>query len=64
MIDDKIADAVTKLHDGRIMKFSQNPQQNNSEIIKNVNDKEIPKERYIYITQKESGKFIDNLRLI
>ena len=53
MIDDKIADVVAKSYDGRIMKFSKNPQQNNSDIITNENDKEIPKERYIYNSKRK-----------
>ena len=44
-----MADAITKLHDGRIMKVSKISQQNNSGTITNENDKEMPKERYIYL---------------
>ena len=33
----------------KITKFSKNSQQNNSEAVTNESDKEIPKERYIYI---------------
>ena len=32
----------------KITKFSKNSEQNNSETVTNQNDKEIPKERYIY----------------
>ena len=53
MIGYKIADTNTK--------FSKNLEQNNSKTVKNENDKEIPKERYI--SQKRQA-FIDDLRLI
>ena len=46
LIGNKIAD--------KIIKVSRNSQQNNSEIVTNGHDKEIPKERYIYLQQKES----------
>ena len=46
----------------KILKFSKNSQQNNSETVTNENDKEIPKERYIYFQKK--NKIIENLRLI
>ena len=46
----------------KITKISKNSQQNNSETVKNENDKEISKE--IYISPKERQKFIDNLRSI
>ena len=39
LIGNKVADRITKV--------SKNSQQNNSEIVTNENDKEIPKERYI-----------------
>ena len=43
------------------MKFSKNLQQNNSEIVTNENNKEIPKERYI--SPEKRREIIDNLRL-
>ena len=49
-------------------KVSRSSPQNNSEIIKNERDKEIPKEIYIYIYiyiyQQERQKIIDDKRLI
>ena len=45
----------------RIIKVSQNSQQNNSEAVTNENDKELPKERYISIEERQ--KVIDDLRL-
>ena len=45
----------------RIIKVSQNSQQNNSEVVTNENDKELPKERYISLEQRQ--KVIDDLRL-
>ena len=41
------------------MKFSKNSQQNNLETLINENDKEIPKERYISLEERQ--KNIDNL---
>ena len=41
----------------KITKISKNSQQNNSETVTNENDKEIPKERYIYL-QKKNGKLL------
>ena len=46
----------------KITKVSKNSQQNNLEKVTNENDKEIPKERYISL--KERQKIIDNLRPI
>ena len=43
-------------------KVSKNSPQNNSEIVKNEHDKEIPKE--IYISSEEKQKIINGLRLI
>ena len=40
MISNKILNRITKV--------SKNPQQNNSETVTKKNDKEIPKERYIF----------------
>ena len=44
----------------KITKFSKNSQQSNSEKVTNENDKEIPKERYLSL--KERQKIIDHLR--
>ena len=46
----------------KITKVSKNSQQNNSETVTNENDKEIPKERYISLEERQ--KNIDNLRSI
>ena len=54
-IDNIIADAVrsktlaasAKSCDGRIMKFLEHSQQNNSETLINENGEKIPKERYL-----------------
>ena len=46
----------------KITKVSKNSQKNNSEVVTNENDKEIPKERYI--SPEERQKTIDNLRSI
>ena len=54
LIDNKIADRITK--------FSKNLQKKISETVTNENDKEIPKERYI--SPEERQKIIDNFRLI
>ena len=42
----------------KIIKVSKKLQQNNSEIVTNENDKEIPKERYIF--KKERQEIVDN----
>ena len=54
LIGNKIANRITKV--------SRNSQQNNSETVTDEHDKEIPKERYISLEEKQ--KIIDNLRLI
>ena len=46
----------------KLWKFKKNSQQNNSETVKNENDKEIPKKGYI--SPEEIQKIIDNLRSI
>ena len=46
----------------KITKVSKNSQQNNSETVTNENDKEIPKERYTSLEERQ--KNIDNLRSI
>ena len=53
-VDNKIAKKITKV--------SKKSQQNNSETVKNENDKDIPKERYIF--PEERLKIIDYLSLI
>ena len=45
----------------KIIKVSKNSQQNNSQTVTNVNDKEIPKERYI--SPEERQEIFDELRL-
>ena len=54
MIGNTIANKITKV--------SKHSQQNNSEIVTNLNDKEIPKERYISAEKKQETT--DDLRLI
>ena len=54
MTNNKIADRITKV--------SKNSQQNNLETFINDNDKEIPKERYIFLEERQ--KLIDDLSLI
>ena len=46
----------------KITKVSKNLQKNNSETVRNDNDKEIPKKRYTSAEEKQ--KIIDNLRLM
>ena len=46
----------------KITKVSKNLQKNNSETVRNDNDKEIPKKRYT--SPEEKQKIIDNLRLM
>ena len=43
----------------KIIKVSRNSQQNNSETVQNGHDKEISKERYIYL-QKKDRKLLMN----
>ena len=40
------------MEDQKITKVLKNSHQNNSEPVTNKNDREIPKERYIYLQQK------------
>ena len=47
LIDNKTADVVANLYNGRITKVSKNSQQNDPETVTNENDKGIPEERYI-----------------
>ena len=54
LTNNKIADRITKV--------SKNSQQNNLETFINDNDKEIPKERYIFLEERQ--KLIDDLSLI
>ena len=53
MIGNKIVNKITKV--------SKNSQQNNSEVVINENEKEIPKERYI--SPEKRQEIIDELRL-
>ena len=53
LIGNKVASKVTKV--------SKNSQQNNSKTVRNENDKEIPKERYI--SPKQRQIIIDELRI-
>ena len=46
----------------KITKVSKNLQKNNSETVRNDDDKEIPKKRYT--SPEEKQKIIDNLRLM
>ena len=55
----KKAEATGDLIGNEITKVSKNAKQNNSEIITNENDKEIPKERYI--SPEERQNITDNL---
>ena len=48
LIGDKIANKITKV--------SQNSQQNNSGTVTNEHDKEIPKEKYIYLQKKKTKR--------
>ena len=59
LIGNEIANAVAKSYDGKITKAPKNSQENNSEI-RNGNDKEMTKERYI--SPEERQKIIDNVR--
>ena len=54
LIGNKIADKITKI--------SKTLQENNSETITNEHDKEIPKERYLSLEERQ--KISDDLRLI
>ena len=56
LIDNKITGGITKV--------SKSWQQNNSETVTNEHDKEISKERYIYISLEKRQETIDDLRLI
>ena len=46
----------------KIIKVSRNKQQNNSEKVTNKDDKEMPKEKYISLEERQ--KIIDNLKSI
>ena len=54
LIDNIVTDVAAKLYDARITKVSQN-----SGTVTNENDKEIPKENYIF--PEERQKVINNL---
>ena len=49
LIGNKIADRYTKV--------SKNSQQNYSEIVTNEHDKEIPKERYIFLSRRTTENY-------
>ena len=53
----KIAEVITKLYDGKITKVSRTSPQNSLKTVKNEHDKEIPKERYIYISKRKAGNY-------
>ena len=59
LIGNEIANAVAMFYNGKIAKVSKNSLQNNSETVTNDNDKEIRKERYISLEERQ--KIIDNL---
>ena len=59
MIGNKLADEVAKLHDCRITNVSKPPQQNNLETVTNERNKEIHKQRYIYLEERQ--KIFDKL---
>ena len=46
----------------KIIEISKKLQQNNSETVENQNDKDILKDMYIYLEEKQ--KIVDNLRSI
>ena len=58
----KIINLSDKKITDRTANFSKNVQKNNSETVTNENDKEIPKERYISLEERQD--IIDNIRLI
>ena len=57
----KTAETTSDLIGHKIKKVLKNSQNNNSEKVTNKNDREIPKERYISL--KERQEVIDNLIL-
>ena len=61
MICNKIANAVVKSYDCKIMEVSKDSQQNDSETVTNEHDKEIRKERLI--SSEKRQEIIDELRL-
>ena len=61
MICNKIANAVVKSYDCKIMEVSKDSQQNDSETVTNEHDKEIRKERFI--SSEKRQEIIDELRL-
>ena len=52
---------LAKSYDGRIMKVSKSPQENNPEIVTNEHDKETAKEKYI--SPEKRQEIIDEWRL-
>ena len=45
---------VAKSYDGKIINVSKNWQQNNTETFTNKHDKEIPRERYTSLEERQS----------
>ena len=61
MTGNKIANEVPESYDSKITKASRNSKQNNSETVTNEHDKEIPKEKYLSLEERQ--EIIDELRL-
>ena len=61
LIGNKIANAAVKSHDGRISKNSKYSQQNNLESVTNEHEKEISKEKYVSLEERQ--EIDDELRI-
>ena len=61
LIGNKIANTAVKSYDGRISKNSKYSQQNNLESVTNEHEKEIPKEKYVSLEERQ--EIDDELRL-
>ena len=61
LIGNKIANAAVKSYDGRISKNSKYSQQNNLESVTNEHEKEISKEKYVSLEERQ--EIDDELRL-
>ena len=61
MTGNKIGNEVAESYDSKITKASRNSKQNNSETVTNEHDKEIPKEKYLSLEERQ--EIIDELRL-
>ena len=61
LIANKIANAAVKSYDGRISKNSKYSQQNNLESVTNEHEKEISKEKYVSLEERQ--EIDDELRL-